>query len=153
MARDSQRGRVYAAERHIEWEDDGRVGDGSLQAAEEFVGRITRSNWWRKRAQPYQFHITVKDGRGNRKASAGPASITLPRWARKEWVVLHELAHCLSWDECRRNGEGGHGRTFVRTYLALVDRFLGKDTGRVMREVFREHRVKWSQLKKSKPGG
>jgi len=49
-------------------------------------------------------------------------------WAMREIVVLHELAHHFD----RRNGHhpasGGHGPTFVGTFLGLIRGIMGYET-------------------------
>lgn len=64
---------------------------------------------------------------GQRRALAQPDfTITLPRWARTPWVVLHELAHHLAWHD-------GHGPRFVGILIGLVSRHLGYDAVELMR--------------------
>ena len=64
---------------------------------------------------------------GQRRALAQPGFIiTLPRWARTPWVVLHELAHHLAWHD-------GHGPRFVGILIGLVSRHLGYDAVELMR--------------------
>lgn len=83
--------------------------------------------------------ITLRDGRGRRKAGAGwdwqdQYFISLPRWARYEAMILHELAHILAPRQA-----AWHGEEFVGIFLALVDHIMDVDAT----EVFRQHDVKW----------
>lgn len=69
--------------------------------------------------------ILVLDGRGRRKACAsfqyGRRVIKLPKWARTEFVILHEIAHHLV------GLENGHRPAFASCLLDLVRHFLGKE--------------------------
>jgi putative metallohydrolase (TIGR04338 family) len=145
--RDSQKSKVYAAERRIQRGDQG----WSYQETQDFVDRITRTRWWLNRQGPP--FVYVKDGRGTRWALAfdpyvtpkgeyRPATINLPRWARDPIVVLHELTHILT-----PATEAAHGETFCGTYLALVKRFMDIETRDALRQSFREHGVKWTSRK------
>lgn len=49
---------------------------------------------------------------------------TLTRWAMRELVVLHELAHART--------AGGHGREFVREFADLARRFMGPEAGLIL---------------------
>lgn len=87
--------------------------------------------------------IMLKDGRGRRKAGAGwnwqnQYYITLPRWARYETMILHELTHILA---PRRSA--WHGEEFVGFFLALADHIMGVDAAKV----FRQHKVKWQGIR------
>jgi putative metallohydrolase (TIGR04338 family) len=68
--------------------------------------------------------ILVLDGRGRRKACAtyycGQKAIKLPKWARNEFVILHEVAHHLT----KLNG---HKSEFASCLLDLVRHFIGRD--------------------------
>ncbi len=85
----------------------------------------------------------VFDGRGSQLARGrfvnGEFHLTLPRWARVELIILHELAHCLSWD--------GHGPVFCSYYLKLVRRFMGEEMYVELRDWFDDFGVKrrWSE--------
>lgn len=65
--------------------------------------------------------------------------INLPRWARVEVVIVHELAHILTPE-----AEPWHGREFCRNYLALIKRWLSTEQAKALRASFKEHRVSGS---------
>lgn len=93
----------------------------------------------------------IRERRGHRSAeyrpptrSAGSAAgteageIALPtsaqgRWALRELVVLHELAHHLD-----DSSDAAHGSAFIRTLTDLVGAVLGPEAGFVYRVVFTE---------------
>jgi putative metallohydrolase (TIGR04338 family) len=143
MKRDFQRSRVYAAEREL----DGTPTHRKLAECQAFVDKVLRSKWWRSRGG--ESGIVVEDGRGRSRAcyqsgffsmtgrGIRPPVVKLPRWARSELVILHELAHSLT------NGGPWHGREFARNFLALVGRFMGREAATALRESYRKHRVKY----------
>lgn len=146
--RDSQRSKVYDAERVLQQGDQG----WTFRETQEYVNRITRTRWWKNRGGPP--FVLVKDGRGTTWAKAWdpyttakgedrPATINLPRWARDPIVVLHELAHLLTLAT-----EAAHGPTYCTNYLALTKRFLGEETHRILRDSFKNHNVKWYSKRK-----
>lgn len=145
--RDSQKSKVYTAERVLQKGDQG----WSYQETQDYVDSVTRTRWWLNRQGPP--FVYVKDGRGTSWAMAydpyttpkgedRPATLNLPRWARDPIVVMHEMAHLLT-----SASEAAHGRGFCRNYLALVKRFLGQEEYVALRESFRLHRVKWCSAK------
>ena len=95
--RDNQRQRLYSAERHaFRFNDYSTLMD--WEEVQEYVREIEASRFWseildangvRKAA------ISIRDGRGYRSAMAycRQFKIVLPKWARKDCVVLHEMAH------------------------------------------------------------
>lgn len=137
--RDSQRSRVYAAERawaaEMGYPNRGDFADRAEVQA--YVDRVTRSRWWLDRGGRRQ--ITVSPGKKRGAFSYnGRAEISVPRAMMRRWVVLHELAHQLS-----PRHEASHGRTFARRYLAVVQHYLGTDAAKALRRHFREHKVRW----------
>ncbi len=117
-ARDSQRAKLYASEKGV---PRGRRF-ATFAECEAYVDRVVHSPWWRSRF-PHVRAVEVKDGRGRRHAggSALHRFVTLPRWARSELIVLHELAHVADHPH-----NAGHGPEFVGIYLDLVREFLGE---------------------------
>jgi putative metallohydrolase (TIGR04338 family) len=130
--RDSQRSRVYAWERVAvatlpgrnlyeaefnkidecdEWarpiwrKERGRVGLAGTKAPS-----IESSSWGQRRALAHHDH-----------------RITLPRWARSRWVILHEMAHRLT------PRDEAHGPRFVGVLIGLACRWLDYDAETLMR--------------------
>lgn len=132
--RDTQRARVYAAERLIEWTDD----DLTLEECRSYCRSVSRSAWFRRTfAWSAGREITVHDGRGCRNALAASGSITLPRWARRHWVILHEIAHCVT-----SGRHAAHGPEFVANLLKLYRHFLGSEAYAIVREAMADHGVR-----------
>jgi putative metallohydrolase (TIGR04338 family) len=88
---------------------------------------------------------TVRTRRGPRAAVyEPPGTIAVPvgtRWALRELVLSHELAHHL-----QRHGGGGlapaHGAAFQDTFAALVDLVIGPEVGLLLRAGFVEAGVR-----------
>jgi putative metallohydrolase (TIGR04338 family) len=80
-----------------------------------------------------------RPSRGQRSAIAHfDHRITLPRWARSRWVILHELAHRLN---AREDG-ASHGPRFVGILMGLVCRWMDFDVNQLM-ALADEHGVKY----------
>jgi putative metallohydrolase (TIGR04338 family) len=93
--------------------------------------------------------IKVKDGRGRRKAGGvgwryidGRCGyITMPKWSRYLFYVLHEITHVIM-----PHGVASHGREFARIFLQLVKWKMGKDTANELRAAYRFCGVKYVRI-------
>ncbi|RME32926.1 MAG: hypothetical protein D6786_09110 [Gammaproteobacteria bacterium] len=132
--RDNQRSRVYRAEEAVDWQALGADLPLELAAARELVDRTTSSDWWRARFPGAATRVPVRDGRGRRRAGAGPDFITLPRWSRRPWIVCHELAHVAVVPLLPHIEP--HGREFCRAYLDLVGRQWGAEARQALAAAF-----------------
>lgn len=132
--RDSQRSKVISAThalppgKHIR----------TVPEIKGYVEKSITSRWFRNR-WPWLKEIKIKDGRGRCNAGAGwnwhdNHFITLPRWARYERYLLHEIAHVVT---PRRHA--AHGPKFMKNFIALLEWKMKINP----RPVFREYRVKW----------
>ncbi len=139
-ARDSQRSKVYKAQRVI----DGKSFFNSVPKTQAYVDKITRSVWWKKQHRGYIKTVKVKDGRRRKRASAyGANTIVMPSWSRYEMVILHELAHCIVHSYDAPEIEAGHGRLYASLFLKIVKRFMGKWEHDQLKASFKRHRVKY----------
>lgn len=153
-ARPADRGReaFYAAERLIQsvFERSGggvaRIAGTTLtlpvearfaavDAAREYVGRVLALPAVRERFPRAGIAVAVRARRGDRAAHYEPLPpvIAVPdgpdgRWARRELVVLHEIAHHLD-DSC----DPAHGRCFCETLIELTGLVLGPEAAFVYR--------------------
>ena len=89
-----------------------------------------------------------------RGGSANGYHISLDRqWARQKWVIIHELAHVVDWNE---NGRAvhlyhqGHGWQFCSIYLNLVGMAFGADAKKELRECFKNGNVRYLQPRGAK---
>ena len=142
-ARDTQRKRLYTAE-NVAFNRSFYVPPGavvrSVRECHDYIERVqSRAYLRRKYDWHLTFPITVKDGRGYRRAVAyqGYREIQLPRWARTEDVMPHELAHLLTPTRL-----ADHGPEFAAIYLDLVQHMLGKHEASRLRDQFRKNRVR-----------
>lgn len=131
-ARDTQRARLYRAEEEV---GPGRrlptVAD--LQA---YVDAVTAADWFVRRWGERSYE--VRPGHGHRRATATrDGLLQLPRWARTELVVLHEMAHPLGAPEA-----APHGPEYAGVFLALVRRAMGPAPAQALEEAFGRHRVR-----------
>jgi hypothetical protein len=124
--RDNQRSRVYA------WEAGYRSRWGqqfdTLDQAAQWLTPIWRAERGRVGLAKQRAPNVERPHRGQRSALAhDDHRITLPRWARRQWVILHEAAHQLTpLDE-------PHGPRFVGVLMGLLCRHLDFDSAELMR--------------------
>lgn len=147
-ARDNQRQRIYNSERdafETKFPCDELHGL-SVEECQEYIDKIVNSRWWKGR---YNLRMSprIKSGKGARHATArrGEHSIVLPLWARKKWVMLHELAHyaCHYTPQSFRKSLAPHGPEFAKEYLALIQRWVGKEEADALRTSYKKNRVKY----------
>jgi putative metallohydrolase (TIGR04338 family) len=156
MSRDTQRGKVYAAEQFVRTLFD-RAAEhgsgavdffgtaltlppearfGSVESVRQYVDSVL-SHPAVRRQWPGGESVSVRPRRGVTAAHyeirKGSAVIAVPardRWALRELVVLHEIAHHL----CAATPP--HGPEFVSTYAALAGLVMGPEVEHVLRVVY-----------------
>lgn len=159
--RDSGRSRLYDAERlvHRMFERAGsartvqiaeteltlptEVLFSSVDSVRDYVGRVLAMESVRQRFPRADLPVSVRARRGHRAAEYRRYSgeIAIPesrdgRWALRELVILHEVAHHLD------DGTGAaHGRGFALTLTELVGAVLGPEAGFVYRVVLADSGV------------
>ena len=141
--RDQQRSKVYAAKRAA-FPD--RNPDMTLAQVESYVAEVWRSDLVAKILGPMrerQREPDVSDGRGRRSAASFGGRIAIPRWGRTKSVILHELAHELTWER------PAHGPKFCENFLALVERFMGYEARDRLGAEMLKRRVKTRPAKKA----
>lgn len=150
MPRDTQRSKLYAAERATFNDADWRNQAMDLADCEALVRRIERSASWAKlmAERPHPIYggwgrITVEAGRGGGMAH-GTNLITLGVYGRRPWVILHELAHLATTRVHGDHAAAAHGWQFASIYLRLVRRWLGKPERDALRAAFRAHGVRYT---------
>jgi len=119
-------------------------GFESVGECQSYVDRVVASKWWKARSRTDS--IAVRDGRRRRSAAAFGyaglriAHIALPRKLRQEAMILHELAHIMA-----RKG-AGHNREFRYWYVQLVTSFMGRESGKALREGLDAWNLKYRSL-------
>lgn len=126
--RDNQRSRVYAFERAATNGGVYRSAWESLDECERFLRPIWRAERGRLGRAKVDMPSIVRPHRGQRSAIAHSYEfkITLPKWARNPWVVLHEAAHHLT------PRDEAHGPRFFGVLIGLVARHDGRDAAELM---------------------
>lgn len=130
-SRDNQRSRVYAWERAcVEQLAHSDIYDAEFQTLDEcaeFAAPIWRKERGRVGLARQRAPVIERPSWGQRRALAhADHRITLPRWARSRWVILHELAHRLT------PRDEAHGPRFVGVLMGLVARWLDYDATQLM---------------------
>lgn len=130
--RDSQRSKVYKAQ----WASvaNYKTALGDLEAVGKFVRRVCRSDWWREHALYPNEEVKIGDGRGARNAFARQVlnQIVLPKWARTDATVLHELSHLTV-----STYKPAHGPEFCANYLQLVRKYMGSEPADALKQQFK----------------
>lgn len=142
--RDNQRQRCYDAENFLKGTPQHQFK--SIQAIQTYVDDLLETAWFIKRFGA-GWRVTVMDHqRGSRWAWGGYTRnksgwIKLPEgWARKECIVLHELAHAIT----PHDTGGRHGRFWSRTFLELVRYRMGLTLFTALRQSMKSHHIKTS---------
>lgn len=158
--RDNQKSRLYAAERAAQLEpsplarrllvDTERVpstGSITIEACQAYLDHLFQSAWFQRRWGRRSYKARHK-AYGNATYSSGWTSyISLPPWARDEWVLLHEVAHGLTeHSDCAH-----HGPEFAGVFLTLVEHRMGKAAGASLREQYKANRVRYNLSLVPKP--
>jgi putative metallohydrolase (TIGR04338 family) len=150
---DSERQKTYRAE----WAFQARVPNPtfkSIEDAQKYAKKIYKSKTWQKlwsenvqkdvmtilRSTPKVVAKQRNSGRGTSGWTNG-YSVTLDTMCGLNvYTLLHELAHCL--------GNMHHGRSFRKTVLSLVSRFMGRDAAKVLKEEFKKQKLACGEERK-----
>lgn len=132
--RDSQRARLYRAE--------GAVHSGcrlpTVDRMQAWVDGLVATDWFVARWGDRSFE--VRPGFGHRRATADQNGVLqMPKWARSELVLLHEVAHCLT-----PLTVASHGPEYAGILLALARRGMGPGTAQLLEDAFDRERVRWT---------
>lgn len=159
MRRDTQKSKVYTAERALHAINPAFKTWAEVEA---YVKKVVKSAYLQRKYEKRAYRIGnlhVFKGRGGGFASDGKIvyhgwgeyerfygpQITLGVWARRESVILHEIAHHLV-------GFGhGHDWAFCEVYLDLVRHFMGKEAHALLKESYRKNKVRFTKPYKRAP--
>lgn len=151
--RDSQQSKVYRAERSVNDQHLTPPTFTTMKECERFAKKVWRS----KRVQQAFPRATrnelpdLHDGRGCRSAIAsGGWEVKLPKWARRETVILHELAHIIVHREIGMS-VAGHGWQFCQTFLKLTLYIQGREAHDELKAAFKRFKVRYTEPRKRKP--
>jgi len=140
--KDMQRKRVYASDDATKPFDTADVA--TVEAMERYVKRV----WASKRCQDAfpkmgMHPPAVLDGRGRRRAGGSHQMITMPKWSRREGIVLHELAHTITHRQWGYK-VAGHGWQYCEIYLKLVLYMMGREAHDALKAAFKTNRVRFT---------
>lgn len=158
--RDNQRSKVYAAQNILHWLFDSAVQTGNpmvtvngvtvtlppesrFACVDSIQVYVTRVMQMSSIASQYKrFTPVVRERKGTKKAHYQGGTIAIPlsregKWAQREMVILHELAHHLA-------PGAGHGPEFVSAFLTLLGVVMGPEAELVARMVFIDNEVQTS---------
>lgn len=135
-ARDTQRQRVYDAERALSAYWGQTIPNDRLQAEANRILdlRAVRSRWG---------HVRIRVGLGRGGGRGGWGHINLGVEARNPTVLCHEIAHCLM--DHTHSDLAPHGPEFTGINLFLLEHAVSKERSDALRAAYREHRVKVSR--------
>jgi len=147
-ARDNQRSRLYAAEWEVfGWPD---MEFKSMDTLTVYLWKVLSNRHVQNKYEVARklvdgvIPLKISNGSWTRTAWArheeGFMWVSFPRKSRTRHVVLHEISHLLSPDDCP-----AHGREFCQTYLHLVKLFFGKDTQNKFKVAMKKHKCKYSK--------
>lgn len=146
--RDSQRGKLYAAESKAF--EGSPVDLPEVEDVERYIAHICNLGRVKESFPELAWRsIIVGDGRRRRCAGGNGIGIYMPRWSRKKWIVLHEISHTIM-DRRYRNAID-HGWQYAQVYLTLVRHVMGVDAYNRLKIQFKEHRVRFNAPRKQKP--
>lgn len=155
--RDSQRSKVYAAQNVLHWLFDSTVQTGNpmvtingvtvtlppeakfacLDSIQAYLTKVMHL----PPVEAYKrFTPVVRQRRSAKKAHYQAGTIAVPiqregKWAQRELVVLHELAHHLAPGD-------QHGPMFALTFISLLGAVMGPEVELIARMVFIDNGVK-----------
>jgi putative metallohydrolase (TIGR04338 family) len=157
-AGDPQRARVYEAEgvlaRMIDRRDDFPIAAafgsrvavpddrkfGDIDSVQRYVDAVLALGWVHRSAPAraaLPVRVRARGGATKAEYEFATHTIAVPphrvggRWAMRELVVLHEVAHHLA-------DEPGHGPGFVGTFLQLVEELIGAEAGFLLRSALQD---------------
>ena len=137
--RDSQRSRVYKAENAV---FDMHAGVLNQEEVLAVRNKILSSRHWRKAKGSKWVLLRFKRSTYQRALfHHKDKSISLPPWAMNKHVVIHEMAHSLTFKEDKTLP--GHGKIFCSHYLNLVAELLGEGEAERLEISFWEHEVRY----------
>lgn len=110
----------------------------SIESAQDYVDAVIASAWFRRRWGHKRIPVQHSHGHGSAAWDDGSISLSVQhrRW---EAAILHEIAHILT-----PHPYAHHGPEFAGILLTLVKYAMGTEQARILRESFREHRVRYT---------
>lgn len=142
--RDSQRSKVYAAERvflHMPCVKEQIKEFSSIKECQTFVNATLKRKMVKRHFNHY-WVPRVTTGARNGWAWSKGGRITVSPGSMNNFALTHEMAHELLPRSIY------HGWQFAETELFLVRQVFGKEAERLLKEQFKLHRVKFRKPRK-----
>lgn len=150
LSQDSERLKTYRAEWAFQRQYSVREFN-DLAEAQKFAKKIYKSKTWQKlwsdsdatRMKATNPGVVAKQrssGRGTAGHTNGYTVTLDMKVGLNDYTLLHELAHCL--------GHMHHGRSFRKTLLALVSRFMGRDAASILKAEFKKAKLACGEARK-----
>jgi putative metallohydrolase (TIGR04338 family) len=167
-ARDSQRARVYAAERALKddkfvgkfcyWDEPALTCKQVQQRVDEILAGPARVRYqyddaflpscYDRKLPIMDIALTIRHSRSKQFAfyrwggRQRLNEITLPEWSRRGWVwALHELAHAIITPHVRGAQWSAHGPQWAECYIWLVTNYISRELGATLRMYFIRYKV------------
>lgn len=143
---DSKRSKLYRSEDILDGFSKRKFE--TIPECEKYLKSIVKSQWFKKHFPSIPTDVQIHDGGGMRSAQGGGARymgvvwMALPKWARKDWVIIHELCHTVTDVD-----DAAHGREYCQNYLKLIQHYLGREAARALKVEFRKNKV-WYKPKR-----
>jgi len=136
-----QAGKLYSAEA-IAFKKNSE--DMTIAQCQKFVSKVMNRSYVKRNYEWLYKEIKVLDGRGRQSACAtyrdGRYVICLPKWARNEFVILHEIAHHLTKN--MTEGKYTHNSYFATCLLDLVRNVMGREDALTLQAAYNFKGVK-----------
>lgn len=137
--RDSQRTKVYHAEDVL---SPLSIMFESVNDMQKYINNIINTSKFKNRFKLNK-RVVISDGRRRRRPCCVnyfyEYVLKMPKWSRKDYILLHELAHAVTEGKF-----ASHGSQFCANYLYLVDNFMKDGSSAYLVDSFKEHGVLFS---------
>ena len=147
--RDTYKARVYRAENVL----PRSPGLEGIRGAQEYVDKLLRSAWWKKRFPGVTALTVHPSNRTFAHTVYADREIYLPRAAQNLVILSHELAHIgtdfFEEQEKPKMGWPDHGEEFIVTLLAMIHHTLGFDRANALKAALDREKIPWREAMKS----
>ena len=144
--KDSQKSKVYKAESRLRRAKiEGKVFNNIPEIDRWVNSTVLHSPWFKKQFPRGPSQLTVLGKRGS-WAFGSTTKLQLPQWAWTKLTVLHELTHGTVWNNCINSWAiPHHGWQFTKTFLQLIQHFMGKAYADLLKMEYRELKVRYKK--------
>lgn len=150
--RDTQRAKLYKAEKVLEpfAKPVPSVKDVDRYCRALFKRGRVEAAWPRAAKWRQQKPLVIGDGRGARCAQSFGGRISIPLWARKDTIIIHECAHEIIRREVRGD-YASHGWEYAECFLKLVLYCMGREAHDALKASYKACRVRFTEPRKRAP--